>query len=280
MSRDQGTVAEDSSLLDDSSSDPDQVVPPVAISFSYKPPKAISFSYRPPQLASSSTVTALTNSNHPTTNSQPPKTNAVPAKRNSELSQTNAGYQQTNSKHPKTTNSEPQQTNSSHDDLPPQFSSPSPDEMEVFDGDSSAKDEFPVVDVENQDGPKLIEHTTDPKLLERFLRRGRTDSVCRLITNIYDSDESGWSSDEGSSAPRIGMPIRSLGPRKGRSSSSSDLMVQNRPRVIPPGPPHRRSTTDILATPARRTAVGSRIAISGSSNPCKTLLLLVAALKV
>ncbi|XP_063691686.1 inositol-trisphosphate 3-kinase A-like isoform X2 [Bolinopsis microptera] len=254
MLRDQGTVAEDSSLLDDSSSDPDQqqVVQPVAISFSYKPPKAISFSYRPPQLASSSTVPAITNSNHVTVNSEPPKTNAVPAKRNSELSQTNAGYPETNSKHPKTTNSEPSQSNSSHDDVPPEFSSP--DEMEVFDGDSTVKDEFQVVDGESQDGPKLIEHTTDPKLLERFLRRGRTDSVCRLITNIYDSDESGWSSDEGNSAPRIGMPIRSLGPRKGRSSSSSDLMVQSRPRVIPPGPHHRRSTTDILAKPARRSA--------------------------
>ena len=151
------------------------------------------------------------------------------------------------------------------------FISPSPSD-DAFESEKETK-----IGTNNKTGQSAC-HTRDGKILERFLRRGRSESVCRLITNmIYDSDESGWSSDEGSLASsRDGVTsrdsvtsreARSLGGRKGRSSSSNEL-IASKPRVVPPGPPTRRSTTDILSTPARRSAVGFPLHLFVSIHLC------------
>ena len=151
------------------------------------------------------------------------------------------------------------------------FTSPSPSD-DAFESEKETK-----IGTNNKTGQSAC-HTRDGKILERFLRRGRSESVCRLITNmIYDSDESGWSSDEGSLASsRDGVTsrdsvtsreARSLGGRKGRSSSSNEL-IASKPRVVPPGPPTRRSTTDILSTPARRSAVGFPLHLFVSIHLC------------
>lgn len=134
----------------------------------------------------------------------------------------------------------------------------------------------------------------DTKIIDRFFRRGRSESVCRLITNIYDSDESGWSSDdaanvtqrENQAASRDNqvtsrdnlstsrdnlatsrqsrpLAIRGIPNRRGRSVSSNELLP-TKPRVVPTGPVVRRSTTDTLSTPAKRTAVGHVISLFGS----------------
>ena len=293
MPRDTVTVAESTSLpfrpdkaAESSSSsdlDPPGRVSPQTVSFSYKPPKAISFSYKPPQLVALSSLTETPKTpEHTRTNCEPVKANCEPVKTNCEPAKTNFGpattncdlaadncdqattncnLASTNCKPPKAksgpfrtnSRSRARKINSSPDDDVRAVSSPSPDDAfeESTCADRPRRDEYP----DNDEVPPAHPVVKDPKLLERFLRRGRSESVCRLITNIYDSDESGWSSDEGSGS-RDGSQIRGLGSRKGRSSSSNDLLPV-KSRVVPPGPPVRRSTTDIVP-PARRSAVSSR----------------------